>query len=420
MRKSRKKPVLIAILIIIALSVANLFDEGLSDEAQALIERVDYQAESRAFIYLLGIGAAPNDDPMAVGESLLNEYRVLEALEENEGYGEIEYPRASRYLPLPEGELFCASSEEGCLTGLFNIAYDMEALEKKYSVLIARVNKQQAFGEFHTMTRPSINEPFPEYRYISRATRIWSLKAISLYRKGREGQALELLFGKLEVARKNLALQDQFPGKLAYAESISELLDVASIILDGKVGTIYVDLMPRLSLTEKGFDQVSAREFVMAYNTFLNVYQNRENSGMKNIPWTLFRRMFYKPNMTANAAEPNYSWMDRISKMSPKEFAQEVERGEKPETSTSRIRNYVGHAMLGVEAPKWGKYYVVRLMDLDTKIEMFNSVHYYGVEKDKVRNPYYEDEYSYPQGKGACFRGPFEEKPMLRCLQLKY
>ncbi len=409
-----KKIILIIIFILAALFVLNLFDEELGPEAQALLDRVEYKKESESFIYLLGIVAAPDEDPEELGRSLLEEYRLLEA---DENYPVAEYPYSQR-LPLPESGLFCSASDEGCLKTLFTEEFDIDALEAEHRVLIERVRKIQASGEFNTMTMPSMNEPIPEYDYISRATRLAVLRAISIYKEGRTDEALRLLFNRLALVRQNLALQDTIVGKLIYAFKVSEILDVASVILDREQGVSGVDKIPPLSLSEKGFGKASAREFMSLYHVILDVDKHTEQKGAKRMFMGLFKRLIYKPNMTANAVVPVYSRVEKLSEMSPKEFAEEVENGEKPDISTSMLRNYVGHVMLEVGGPNWDEY-VQRLMDLDTKIELFNYIHYFRFAADKVSNPYHEDEYSYRQGKAVCFRAPLKAEESFRCLQIK-
>ncbi len=409
-----KKILLISILILAVLFVLNLFDEELGPEAQALLDRVDYKKESGSFIYLLGIVAAPDEDPAELGRSLLEEYRLLEG---DENYPVAEYPYSQR-LPLPEGELFCSVSDAGCLKTLFTKEFDIDALEAENRVLIERVRKIQATGEFNTMTMPSMNEPIPEYDYISRATRLAVLKAISIYKEGRTEEALRLLMNRLAVARQNMALQDTIIGKLIYAFKVSEILDVASVILDREQGVLQVHKIPPLSPEEKGFGQISAREFMSLYHVILDVDEHTEQEGAKRVFMVFLKRLIYKPNMTANAIVPVYSRVEKLSEMSPKEFAEEVESGVKPDISTSMIRNYVGHAMLEVSAPNWEEY-VQRLLDLDAKIELFNYIHHFRFAADKVWNPYYEDEYSYRQGKAVCFRAPLEARESFRCLRIK-
>ncbi len=417
---------MLAVIAVLAILLAlTQIDDDLSEEALALISIIEEPKESQAYIYLLGINAAPDADPLEVGGKLLEEYRKQEA---DENYKAVEYSDPDQILP-PEGDLFCGFFQEDCAKTLFTTDFNIEELEREHAILLERLETLHGFGDYRTLSMPSASEHLPAFHYIAYGERIRVLRAISLHKKGRSQEAVDLLLKRLEVLRKSFAVQDNLIGKMIYVIKISEIVDVAGIILTESGDSVKAELLPGMTLAEKRLDRVSAREFGMPYYLFKNLdkspdmfevsdpMKEGETQEAKVPGWVL--RITYKPNMTINAVVPFYTRMTRLSKLSPGEFAQDIESGQIPEMTASRFRNYIGTILVNMSRPNLEEY-VGRIMDVETKIELFNQIHYYGKQEDRVENPYYPGEYSYGEGDAVCFRGPLKDERRLRCLRTAY
>ncbi|MCW8931253.1 MAG: hypothetical protein OQL19_13555 [Gammaproteobacteria bacterium] len=411
-----KKSLLIIIIFFATFIFFSQIDDELSEEAQNLIEKVEQTNDtnvSEAYLYLIGIYANSNDDPIEIGRKQLGEYRKLE---EDEKYQLIEYPESEKLL-LPKGELFCSTSEDDCLATLFSKEFDIHELRKKHETLISRVNQFHKYSEYKTLTKPIVVEQFPPYQYLSKIERLNVLTAISLYKEGNIEEAVSLLLNKMKQLRKMMALQDNLIGKVVYLMKLSEAIDVVSIILSESGRQIKTDLIPNLSLTEKNFDLVSAREFAMSYYLFKNLDKHPEFFEIEgNLPGWITRIVF-KPNMTINGMAPIFTRLDRLSKMTPKEFAAEMTEERNFTVSTSKFRNYVGNILIGI-SPTYDEY-VGRFKDFDLKIHLFNQIYHYGVDDTAVANPYFERESSYLSESSICFKGVLEDDSQIRCLKTK-
>ncbi len=75
--RSIVKAALILILLLIAVLLFILFlvhvDDNLSEESKNLIDRIGDKSSSEAYLYLFGIYASGDDDPVTAGELLLEE-----------------------------------------------------------------------------------------------------------------------------------------------------------------------------------------------------------------------------------------------------------------------------------------------------------------------------------------------------------
>jgi len=403
---------LIVPLLVILVYLTQI-DDDMSVEATKLIKKVEVAGNSKSYLYLLGIYANENEYPEDVGRGVLEEYRRLEA---DNSYEIVEYQESKR-IPLPEGEIFCGAWEEGCLKILFSSEVDIESLFQEHEVLIYRSNKFFDFIEYTTLAKPAINEQFPPYQYIRAAERIKVLRAISTYKNGNAQEAINSLFTQFSKLRKSLELQDSLVGKLVFLMKLSEIIDVSSIIISKEESNI--EIIPRLSLAEKNFNIVLAREFGVAYYTFKELDKNPEFFEMGgDFPgWII--RIVYKPNMTINAITPIYSRLERLAQLTPSNFSREIENRNATSISTSWFRNYIGAALITIMSSPSLDEYLARFMDFDTKILLFNQVHHFKRKLTDVKNPYYENETPEELDGMACFNGPLEDKKFLRCLRLK-
>jgi hypothetical protein len=428
-----KKAIFIVLVILaglVALIALTQIDEDLSAEALALIKEVEQPKESQAYLYLIGINAAPDADPLEVGRDLLEEYRKLGV---DENYQVVEYSHPN-LIRAPDGELFCGFFDDDCVRTLFTSDFDIRELEREYALILERMERFYGFGDYHTLSKPTYMEILAPFQYISRVERIWVLKSISLYKEGRTQEALTLLMKRLVVLRGSMASQDNLIGKMVHLAVVSEIVDVASIILANSPDAINVELIPDMTLVEKGLDTASAREFAGEYYLYKGLDKHPEffetsavtpegeteesDSKQGNAPgW--YVRIFFKPNMTINAIVPIYERMARLSRLSPREFTAEIEAGEELEITTSKLRNYVGYVFISISRPNMDEYNA-RILDIETKIELFNQIHHHGVTEKMVRNPYYQDDFSYRKGNAVCFRGPLEDQMGMRCLRTQY
>jgi len=220
-----KKILLILMFVVLLTSLLFAFaqkDDDLNEAATDFIERIDADAQSRAFLYFYGIFAHETEDPVAVGKKRLNE---LEKAEADSDYVQAAYDE-SRKLALPDGELFCPLWKVGCLNTLFTADTQATQLLEQHRVLISRVNTLLAFNEYTILTKPSHAEIFPPYEYLSAAERIKVLNAIETYKKGAPEQAVQLLRSQFLQLRKGLTLSESLIGKLVILMNLNEIMDV--------------------------------------------------------------------------------------------------------------------------------------------------------------------------------------------------
>lgn len=404
-----KKALLILISVIVITVLLAQIDDDLSKDASDLIDRVEANGVSDAYLFLSGIYAGENENPIDEGRRILEESRKLDI---DESYNVAMYDDAKK-IPLPTGEAFCKTWEDGCLAYLFSSEIDTESLLNDHKVMISRANKFFEFDEYTTLTTPSIKELVPPYQYVTAAERISVLNAISLYKNGNPEEAIDSLLGQFSKLRKSLGLQDNLIGKLVFLMKLSEIIDVAGVILSQE--DMKIDMIPRLSQPEKSFYMVVAREFAMSYYTLKRLDKHPEffETGGDYPGWLV--RIIFKPNMTINAEAPAYLRLEQLAQLSSSDFANIIESGTPVIPSTSKIRNYVGGVLITM-LPNFDNY-VARFKDFDAKLVLFNHKYSLGSTLIKPENPYYAGQTFKEIDGNICFDGPLEDKKFLRCLR---
>lgn len=385
-------------------------DDELGTESESLIARFTEDKTSEAYLYLLGIYAQEGDDPIALGK------QILEASSSPEQSGDLfNYPD-SKKLSLPEGDGFCMFDDENCIGYLFSGSVKVARLIENYRELLERSDRFFQYDEYRTMAQPTPDEIYPEYKYLFRAQRIKLLEAISLYKCRDVDGAVESLLTQFSVVRRANERQDNLVGKMVLLHILSDILDALSVILSET--DTHIETIPRLSVSEKDFGRVSAREFGILYYGVRSLDKNpglfEINGEFNDAPEWLVRALF-KPNMTINALAPRYLIPESLAVLSPAEFAMEVENPEIYISSTSLIRNPVGNILLGIEGATYEKY-VAKVHDLDVKIALFNQLHHLRLDASSLINPYYGKEAPSMESGKLCFSGPLVDKNSLRCL----
>ncbi|WP_444928895.1 hypothetical protein ACJJIF_13625 [Microbulbifer sp. SSSA002] len=396
---------------LILLLLITQIDDDLSKESIDLIERTHGKNTSESYLYLHGIFASEEEDPISVGSQLLSEYRKLDT---DDTYEIIEYPD-SKKIASPTGKDFCQVWEDDCLKHLFSSQLNIENLLSEHHVLVSRVDRFFEFNEYTTLSKPTIHELFPPYQYIAAANRIKTLEAIAAYRGGDAQKALDSLSLQFSKLRRSMKLQDNLIGKLVFLMKLSEIVDVMSIILSNC--DTKARLIPSLSQTEKSFYMIAAREFGMSYYIFKNLDKNPEFFSLDGKFPGWLTRIVYKPNMTINSITPIYSDLERLTQLSPADFAKQIEFANNTPLSTSKLRNYIGSALVSI-SPEYTEY-AGKFHDFEAKLALYNQLHHLKLEIGNMTNPYYENEAPKNSNGSLCFSGPLEDKRSLRCLKVK-
>ena len=341
-------------------------DDPLDPEVKRWLSLIDADAYSPSYLYLLGMGAAEGQDPAVVGKKVLEVHQQWDM--------DVERRQHERQTLLPkkppDGEAFCSFKQTECVAYLFGLdVAEIRHLMMSNQWLIVRNNRFLAFGEFTTMTKPAIDEHVARYSYVVRAERLELLQAVALYHQGDARQALDTISQRLVQLRQMLSDQDTLIGVALYADLITNLLDLKSLILHRE--SLASSAITSLSQNETDIRVALARELTMLYKLFKDLDRNPDllEIGGELPGWQ--GRLLFKPHMTINAELPWLEAISRLTMLTPAQYDLAVER--LPSLEEHWIRNPVGTVLQGVAR---SEYSTVRLLiNLKAKIDVFNQLY---------------------------------------------
>jgi hypothetical protein len=299
-----------------------------------------------------------------------------------------------------------------CIAKLFSITADeIEQLNREHRVLRQRIEQFLLFDDYHSLTPPDLSEPFDAMLYLSAGLRLELLNAIALNNESKPERAVERLLALLMRVRKQLEMQDTLIGKMLMASVLADTIDVLNVVA-ARSTMNNLQLAP-LTDKEKDMSRVVAREFASQFRLLQQLDRNPQffNEGESMPGW--YTRVFFKPNITANALAPRFLRVAELSRLSYAEFVRAVSTAEEP-VSTSWIRNSIGNILLQMNQNL--EQYTARLFDLDIKIVLFNNR---TNSVKQLENPYYPHRYPIITNDKVCFDGPMEDPREFRCLKFQ-
>ena len=409
-------------------------DEPLDPGAVRWLEISEPAEHSEAYIYLLGIDAGANENPVAVGTA---EYKKIQAAEhrylvENKEYALEEL--GGTELALPD---FLSACYRQCIEALYHLPEPEKQL-KQHQILLDRTKAFLAYDDYRTLVRYRIESPIPSYHYLVAGNRLLILDALSLARAGDVGQAVKLLQENISDVRRGLIQPSSLIYKMVFVIMLSDNMDMLSLIIN-EYPTGELSPLMLLAQQEMSVEQLFASEFTLAHTTFGELKDSPYLFATTSIDDMLAKddsvpvphqaiplwwsRIVFKANMSSNSLYRVYQEIFRQSERGAIHFSQYALE-PLPTPSTNKLRNVVGSILSNVGSPDI-RQYIGRVYDLNTKITLLNYV----IEKNNSgnkelplpsNNPYYKTpNLAYvPEADPAklCFNGPLPDNRGVRCL----
>ena len=387
------------------------YDDPLSPDAVRLLEMANQNTESEAYLYMTGIYAAEGESPIEVGRDLFEQYQLKQ---QDPSFEVTPYPE-SRKLGLPQLQAICAVRQDGCLTELFTTDVDIDILNKEYDLLVNRLDTFLNFDEFRTLEKPSVESGMSSYSFMDVVQKIKNLRAINSYNNGNVDFAVESLLQNYSQLNQAFSLQDTLIGKLVFLRLQSDTLDILSTILSEE--NVSIEPIEGINRSSDTFKVMFAREFAMAYYLQLEAFQNSElNQDEWDAPdWMV--RVFYKPNMSANAKAQIYLGLVELASFPAAKFVKEIDRDDSGIYSNISYRNYIGSILMSITWSAFDRY-LVRFIDFEEKVDLFNHIHSHQKDVGEYKNPYYPEMDLEMMSDRICFKGPFQDSEHLRCLRI--
>lgn len=398
--------------------IISQIDDPLDHDAQTLLSLLPEIKESNAYYYLQGALAAEGDDPILHGKRMHEDY--LLSKRDNEAKPTLS-PEEWYPLHVPDGELFCRFNIKGCLDRLFSAGKHIASVLEEHRLLSTRYQEYRKYDDYRMMTKPSITEPYPTYRFLLVANRLTALNAINEHLNGHSDAALQDLVNNYNDLLVQYQQYDELVGKMAIAQSLSEAIDIINTL--ARHANLTLPVLNEINAKNRDLEGAWAREFALSHATYLELDKRPDILGKSRMLPSWVVRALFKPNMTINGSYPVYQRIVDNSKLSHAEFAKIVSQHISPEVDPSWVRNYIGSNLLQLKTPDYNKQ-SARIYDLEAKIALYHQLSTINAnEFDSINaldNPYYpEDEHVFSvDGKTICLTGPYTDERKMRCLQV--
>lgn len=405
----------ILVLTLLAGGSAWLQDEPLSADAQAWLEQAQVdKRQSRAYVFLNGLDAAPGQAPEALGAERLQAYRSWRSSHGpmDEGFTE---PVVAT-LALPQGPLFCAIEKEDCLTTLLSgVSGWVETDEQR--LLRERYWQFLQFDDYRNLQEASINAPLPPHRYLMSGQQLLTLYLLKAAQAGEGEQVRARLDEELHLLRGQMRRADTLIAKMIMARMVERNMRWQAVLYRQ-------ELMPAPS-SVPAFDEAERSLLRPLQYEFWSVALMFKNLPSGSLGWNEHLLMWWglRPQMSINASLSFYQPLAELSQLPPAAFAREIQQSPGPQWQKSR-RNPVGNVLLGIAIPDF-RDYAVRVQDLEALRRLLQGLAQLpegSPSAEQLRafdNPYYPGQPAQLDERGQlCFAGPLREGDGARCLPL--
>uniref|UniRef100_A4Y107 Uncharacterized protein n=1 Tax=Ectopseudomonas mendocina (strain ymp) TaxID=399739 RepID=A4Y107_ECTM1 len=400
-------------LALLAAAGAWLRDEAPTAEVRSWLTQVQGGArQSAAYLYLAGLDAPAEQAPQQLGALRLAAYQdwlTQRAADQP--------PPATRdVLPLPEGDLLCPIETPGCFARLLADG-QLQAFDDAHGLLRQRYEQFLALDDYRTLHGADISAPTLPLAYLLKGQQLFDLHVLHVAQQG-DGQAAgQLLATELRGLRQHLRRADNLIVKISLARLVERNLQWQALLYRHGLLPAVGESAP-VELAERSLLQPLQHEFAGVAQMF---------AGLRDDPqadWgeRLQLRLWFKPQMTINAALPPYLRVAELSQLEPDAFVEALPHAA-PMKPRIGWRNRVGDILLSIGGPDL-RLYAARLQDLEARrrlLLLIGALPPGPLEAAKLEalagldNPYFPGQPAVLDEQGRlCFVGPrLQEDPCL-------
>lgn len=403
-------------LLLVAASYAWMRDDPVSAEVSQWQQQVRSATdESHAYLYLSGLDAPADQQPEALGAIRLQHYERW--YENRKDVTDVDFVAAAvPTITLPEGELFCAIEVVGCFDTLLVQATELAETDDKHRVLRERYEQLLTLDDYRTLTSISLAEPILPLIAMSKGQQLFHLHVLRMALNGESQGAQVSLEVELAKLRWHLVRADNLVLKMQIGSLVSRNLEWQARLYR-KGLTSQPAFPPPFSEAERSLLMPMQREFF----GIAHMYEHLKDSVRVG------QQLFFRPQMTINAALAPYLRGAQLSQLEPDDFAVALDEQPPVQPDAGGLRNSVGNLLLRVGTPEM-LVYAGRIQDLEAKRRLLVVVATLLADEfdegqlqwlPAASNPYYPTRQATLDGRGQlCFDGPLQAFRNGRCMPL--
>ncbi len=265
-RRHLMKYVFLALVILFLLWV--FIPRPLSYEVKQQLTTMEklHATPSKAFVYLIGMDAPDDIDPLVYGQKLLPQYIASAKMsinKENQSIGVMKPEKnIKNYSQIFDKKSFACSisNEPDCIDNFFNDKIARQTLVAQQHLLINRYKTYKTFGDYHQPYSMNVFGFIPPYTILINGQKLYFLQQIELIdtHKVSHETIRDNILNDLTYWRSELITADNLINKMIVAALVRN-----DLILLSELNLRYGVTVPKISeltASERSFELVTAAE----------------------------------------------------------------------------------------------------------------------------------------------------------------
>lgn len=390
MNKVIRKGFILFITTFIGLVVFLWFDDSLTPLSKEILEyKIKHQPDDNGEVYVWCL-ECKTSDVYASGEEIVKRIKDIMSSGQN-AYDEIN--DNYEFHQFYNSDMLCEKFDNDC--NVFEIigTTDIQQLTSQNNWAISRYLTYLNHNHFTGQTFPDYDEPYPSYRNLITAQRVYHLSLLDSLDKENIAQIISELTEELILTKKVLSKAESLIHKMISAVLVSENVEfVNQLFQKSYIHELELtEYVSELFLSEthhdlaRGFkrDYVIWVDVVRTKHEISEVLQKKEFSFLTKFYLKILYKFAYKENMTINYVTEDLYVPLRLTSLEPDVFFKEAQNIPKKERM-NKFRNFLGRRAFDKHVPFTLHEYIARIHSLHNKMNLLKTqIHFGSMESVK-------------------------------------
>ena len=354
----------VVIFIFTLFSYLFLLDEPLHDDIPKILAEFNHAQPdiNNGSIYQLGMWSEISEDPYAIGQWRLSQYKQAEQTTptSQQEITFIDYPEELQIFELfnreKRPEVFCEIADSTCLTYIYENTAEIRPLLNEYQFFIERYDTLMSYQNFSAYLPPTFYIPLPDFGPSADILQLKLLAIINQAKNENELAAISALVNLLTFQKQILEQSPYMPVKIASTIELDMIIDTIAFLLSKSSNKtswqILIENLAPFTNSQLTFAKPFFHEFVAQVNALEHIDIASHEDKLPKVINFLPAKILYKKNRTINTL---YRWVNNNIgglKFNNNNQIEVINKAKPEEILRFDYQNPVGSKLLLSMAPK--------------------------------------------------------------------
>jgi hypothetical protein len=360
------------------------FDDSLTPLSKEILEyEIKHQPDDNGEVYIWCL-ECKTSDVYASGVEIVKRINDIMSSGENT-YDEIN--DNYEFHQFYNSDMLCEKFENDC--NVFDIidTADIQQLTSKNNWAISRYLTYLNHNHFSSQIFPDYDEPYPSYRNLITAQRVYHLSLLDSLDKKNIAQIVSELTEELILTKNVLGESESLYHRMISVVLVSEnvefvnqlyqkgymhKLDLTKYVSELFISKTHHDLA-------RGFkrDHVIWVDVIRTKHEITDALKKKKASFLTKFYTKFLYKLAYKENMTINYVTEDLVAPLKLTTLKANEFFKEAQNMPKKERM-NKFRNYLGRKAFNKHVPFTLHEYIARIHSLHNKMNLLKSLFHFG------------------------------------------